>query len=150
MGILKVIDAILHRRNYPVLGIHQDSEIRYTEEILKQSDNTALLVFPIGVLIGASRQAQKVRELFLGEWNISGIFDIREFFAPVTSIKFFLVYLDKQKHEKIHFGLFSGKVFASLPRIDLKSGLLGEFPPITDAFREYTSLIDSLVLGGQN
>ncbi len=147
MNVTKSVDAINQRRNYPVLGFHQDSEIRYAEETLKQSENIALLVFPIGVLIGTSRQPQQVRELMFKDWNIGGIFDIGESFAPVTSIKLVLVYLTKQKPEKVHFGIFSGRMFFSLPRMDLRSGLLGELPPITDEFQEYVSSIDSLLRG---
>ncbi|MBN1454524.1 MAG: restriction endonuclease subunit S [Anaerolineales bacterium] len=148
MSATRVMDTILQRRNYPILGIHQDSEIKYAEEVLKVSEGVALLMFPVGVLIGSSRLAHQLRGIMFDDWNIVGIFDIGSIFEPATTIRFSLVILTKQKNPEVYFGTFSGNVFSSIPRHDCEIGILGEFPKPSSEFKSYIDSIDAIIEKG--
>ena len=148
MSITRVMDAILQRRNYPILGLNQDSEIKYADEVLKTSESVALLMFPVGVLIGSSRQTQQLRGILFDNWNIAGIFDIGSIFEPATAMRFSLVLLTKQKKPRVYFGTFSGKLFSSTPKRDFKIGVLGEFATSSSEFRSYTDSIDAIIGNG--
>lgn len=148
MSTTKVWEAILQRRNYPILGLHQDSEIRYAKEVLEKLENTALLIFPVGVLIGLSRQSEQLRKTMFENWNIAGIFDIGSIFEPTTTIRFSLVSLTKLKIRNVMFGVFTGELFSSTPRHDVRIGILGEFPTPSSEFKSYIESIDAAVENG--
>jgi hypothetical protein len=146
MNTVSVLDAIKQRRNFPILGLHQDSEVKYAQTVLKLSENIALLMFPVGVLIGSSRQSQQLRNIIFENWNVTGIFDIGSMFEPATGIRFSLVFLTRQKTAKVYFGNFLGRIFSSIPKRDFKSGNFGELPPITPEFDSYLISIESLIV----
>jgi hypothetical protein len=148
MDTTRVMEAILQRRNYPVMGLHHDSEIGYTKEVLEKSGNIALLMFPVGVLISLSRQTQELRGIMLDNWNVAGIFDIGSLFEPATAIRFSLVLLTKQEKSKVYFGTFAGNIFSSKSKRDYKIGVLGEFPAPSFEFKSYIDSIDSIIENG--
>lgn len=143
---ISVLDVIKQRRNFPILGLRQDSEVKYAQTVLKSSENIALLMFPVGVLIGSSRQSQQLRNLIFENWNVIGIFDIGSIFEPTTGIRFSLISLTRQKVAKVYFGNFLGRIFSSIPKRDFKSDNVRELPPITSEFDSYLISIESLIV----
>ena len=148
METTRVMETILQRRSYPAVGLHQDSEIRYSKEVLERSENVALLIFPVGVLISSSRQTQQLRNIMFDNWDVAGIFDIGSIFEPATAIRFSLVWLTKQKFSKVNFGTFSGKLFSSTYKHNVGIGVLGEFPTPSSEFRSYVHSIDTVIDNG--
>ena len=148
MSTTKVIEAILQRRSYPVMGLHQDSEKRYATEVLEKSEHTALLIFPACVLIGSSKQTQHLRDILFNKWNVTGIFDVGSIFEPATAIRFSLLLLTKQTKPKVYFGTFAGNIFSHKLKRDYKIGVLGEFPAPSFEFKSYIESIDSIVENG--
>jgi hypothetical protein len=53
--------------------------------------------------------------------------------------------LTRKAAEKIYFGRFNSKNFDSLPKCDLRSGSLGEMPPLSTEFDDYLTLVQKTI-----
>jgi hypothetical protein len=142
---IDILQAIIQRRNYPVLGNSIASEVRYASEVLNTDNDSVLLVFPSAVLNRTRTQIAQLREAIFPKWKVTGIFDVDGIFAPETSIPFSILFLHRTDLPKVRFGTFTGRAFGTSPQKRRRDGTLGELPPISKDYRNYLASIGELI-----
>ena len=142
----RILQAINHRIEYPILVKSNEQEIAYLNDVSSNGDDKTFLIFPKVVLNSTQKQHLQLQEMIFKSWKIAGIFDLGKILELEASIEFSMLLVQKTQSTKIRFGIFNGTVYSNPRKKQLKNGIFSvKLPPVSGGFQKYTDSIQQIL-----
>ncbi len=104
MAKINIENFILDRYQYPVGNV--DFEQEYLSAKINREKDFLGLVLPNTFFHNQNKSFKTLRDHLFSDWKVKAIFDLSSIWAPLTSLRFIFLILNKVQTEKVLFSKF--------------------------------------------